>query len=80
MCLFVGLWVCLFVCLMSPFHVIFFEASHWSSDHMTRSWPLISQPSFPTIVVSEFDALAVSKIMLDSRHAHLWQDMIALAV
>ena len=26
---------------MSPFHVSFFEASHWPSGHMTRSWPLI---------------------------------------
>ena len=28
---------------------IVFEASHWPSDHMTRSRPLIGQPSFPTI-------------------------------
>ena len=40
--------VCLSVCL-SPSHAIFFEASHWSSDHMTRSRPLIGQPPFPTI-------------------------------
>ena len=26
---------------MSPSHAIFFEASHWPSDHMTRSRPLI---------------------------------------
>ena len=32
--------VCLNVCLMSPSHAIFFEASHSSSDHMTRSRPL----------------------------------------
>ena len=31
------------------FHAIFFEASHWPSDHMTRSRPLIGQPSFPTL-------------------------------
>ena len=37
------------VCLFVPFHAIFFEASHWPSDHMTRSRPLIGQPSFPTI-------------------------------
>ena len=29
-----------FVCL-SPPHAIFFEDSHWASDHMIRSWPLI---------------------------------------
>jgi hypothetical protein len=40
--------VCLSVCV-SPSHAIFFEASDWSSDHMTRSRPLIGQPSFPTI-------------------------------
>ena len=38
--------VCMYVV---PFHAIFFEASHWPSDHMTRSRPLIGQPSFPTI-------------------------------
>ena len=37
------------VCPLSPFHVKAFEASHWSSDHMTRSRPLIGQPSSPTI-------------------------------
>ena len=42
-------YVCLSVCLSVPFHAIFFEASHWPSDHMTRSRPLIGQPSFPTI-------------------------------
>ena len=26
---------------MSPFHAIFFKASHWPSDHMIISWPLI---------------------------------------
>ena len=42
--------VCLSVCVcLSPSHAIFFEASDWSSDHMTRSRPLIGQPSFPTI-------------------------------
>ena len=40
---------CPYVCLSVPFHAIFFEASHWPSDHMTRSRPLIGQPSFPTI-------------------------------
>ena len=34
--------VCLFVCLMSPSHAIFSEASHWPSGHMIRSRPLIS--------------------------------------
>ena len=34
---------------MFPSHAIFFEASHWPSDHMTRSRPLIGQSSFPTI-------------------------------
>ena len=27
----------------------FFSRPHWPSDHMTRSRPLIGQPSFPTI-------------------------------
>ena len=44
----VGLVVTNSVCL-SPSHAIFFYASHWSSNHMTRSRPLIGQPSFPTI-------------------------------
>ena len=52
----VCLCVCLCVCL-SPFHAIFFEASHWSSDHMTRSRPLIGQTSFPTIVPFPCDLL-----------------------
>ena len=26
---------------LSPFHVIYFEASHWPSGHMIRSRPLI---------------------------------------
>ena len=34
--------VCLCTCL-SPFHVIFFKASHWPCDHMISSRPLISQ-------------------------------------
>ena len=34
--------VCVFVC---PFSCVFFEASHWPSGHMTRSRPLIGQPS-----------------------------------
>ena len=33
------------VCL-SPFHVTFFEASHWPSGHMISSKPLIGQLSF----------------------------------
>ena len=37
--------VAMSVCL-SPFHVIFFEASHWPSGHMIRSRPLIGRP-FP---------------------------------
>ena len=41
--------VCVSVCLSVPFNAIFFEASYWPSDHMTRSRPLIGQPSFPTI-------------------------------
>ena len=32
---------------MSPSHAIFFEASHWLSDHMISLRPLIGQPSFP---------------------------------
>ena len=42
----VCLWVCVFVCL-SPSRAIFFKASHWPSDHMTRSRPLIGQPPLP---------------------------------
>ena len=41
--------VCLRRVCLSPFHAFFFEASHWPSHHMTRSRPLIGQPSFPTI-------------------------------
>ena len=51
--------VCLFICV-SPFHAIFFEACHWSSDHMTRSRSLIGQPSFPTIVPFPCDFFAWS--------------------
>ena len=32
--------VCLFIYL-SPSHAIFFEASHWPSGHLIRSWPFI---------------------------------------
>ena len=50
LCFFVSLFVSLYLfSLKSPFYAIFFKASHWSSDHMTRSWPLIGQPSFPAI-------------------------------
>ena len=35
------------ICL-SPFHVIFFEASHWPSGHMIRSRLLIGRPSMTT--------------------------------
>ena len=39
--------VCGCVCLMSPSHVIFSEASYWPSGHMIRSRPLIgSQVTF----------------------------------
>ena len=31
-----------------PFHVIFFEASHWPSGHMIRSRPLIGRPRAAT--------------------------------
>ena len=34
---------------MSPPDEIYFNASHWPSDKMIRSWPLIGQPSFPTL-------------------------------
>ena len=40
--------VCLSVAGMSPFHVIFFEASLWPSGHMINSRPLIGQLSFTT--------------------------------
>ena len=49
-------WQCLCVD-MSPPHVIYFEASHWPSDHMISSRPLIGQPSSPpfhTKLVSSF--------------------------
>ena len=43
----VRLSVCLFVCRsVCAIRCSFFEAAHWSSDHMTRSLPLISQPQF----------------------------------
>ena len=41
--------VCVSVCLSAPLGAVFFEASHWSSNHMTRWRPLIGQPFFPTI-------------------------------
>ena len=44
----VSLYICVYIC-MSPPHAIFFEASHWSSDHMIRSRPLIGQPSLREI-------------------------------
>ena len=52
--------MCLCVCVfiyMSPSHAFFFEASYWSSDHMTRSRPLIGQSSFPTILYFFFAQL-----------------------
>ena len=44
----VSLSATLSVCLFVPFYVIFFEASHWPTDHMINSRPLIGQPSFTT--------------------------------
>ena len=44
----VPITVCLCGCL-SPSNAIVFKASHWPSDHMVSSRPLIGQPSFPTI-------------------------------
>ena len=44
----VAMSVLLSVCFMSPFHVTFFEDSHWPSDPMISSRPLIGQPSFTT--------------------------------
>ena len=35
-------------CILSPSDAIFFEASHWPSDHMISLRPLIGQPSFTT--------------------------------
>ena len=40
----VAMSVCVSVCLFAPSGAVFFEASHWPSGHMTRSWPLIGQP------------------------------------
>ena len=34
---------CPCIYILSPFHVIFFEASHWPSGHMISSRPLIGQ-------------------------------------
>ena len=36
------------ICVCPRSHVIFFEASHWPSDHRISLRPLIGQPSFPT--------------------------------
>ena len=42
------------LCMVSPPHAVFFEASHWPSRHMIRSRPVIGRPSarkrcnFPT--------------------------------
>ena len=35
---------CPCVCLYVPSSAVFFKASHWPSDHMIRSRPLIGQP------------------------------------
>ena len=35
--------------LYVPFPCNFFQASHWPSDHMINSRPLIGQPSFPPL-------------------------------
>ena len=60
--------VCLSVCVLSPSNVIFFEASHCSSNHMTRSRRLIGQPSFPTIWLHEFSCQPCSaRTSLSSR-------------
>ena len=45
----VAMSVYVFICFPSPFHVIFFEASHWPSGHMIRSRPLIGRP--PLLIV-----------------------------
>ena len=48
-----GLAVVMSVCVsltLSPSHAMFFDASHWPSDHMITSRPLIGQPSFPNIL------------------------------
>ena len=41
--------VCVCVCLSAPSGAVFFEASHWPSDQMTRSRPLIGPPSLPPL-------------------------------
>ena len=46
-CLVLAMTSCIYVVCMSPAREIYSEASHWPSDHMTRSRPLIGQPSFP---------------------------------
>ena len=44
----VAMSVYLSVCLFVPFSCYFFEASHWPSDPMISSRPLIGQPSLTT--------------------------------
>ena len=41
---------CIYVVCGVPFPCIFFKASHWRSDHMISSRPLINQPFFPTVL------------------------------
>ena len=48
-CLSVRPCACVSVCLMPSASVFSPEASHWSSDHMTSSRPLIGRPFFPTV-------------------------------
>ena len=52
---------------ISPFHVIFFEASHWPSGHMIRSRPLIGRP--PLRVIRQ--ALACNQTGSSIGHAYL---------
>ena len=49
---------------MSPSHVIFFKVSHWPSDHMIRSRPLIGHPPPP---------LTPTPPPLQSWIVHAWQ-------
>ena len=60
-CMFVCLSVFLFLCLMSPFHVSFFEASHWASDQQQQQEVLLSCDRVHTSVSPQAGELLVRK-------------------
>ena len=66
--------LCLFLCffvslLMSPFHAIFFEASHWSSDHMTS----YLQCSLVHGSYLQYNAVQCSAVHCNSVHCRVMQ-------